>query len=343
MKEKTARKPRNADPRFSGLAHQGDSSKSRNRGASHGPSVSAKARRALKAYEDDIHVRFSASTAHTLACHLVAFLRWLEQKGLDVLEVNAADLSTYQSALLVVRTKTGKPLSAGYQQHRVSFVKGLYRFFYRRGYMLVDPAATLESPRGEILLPRTVLTRQEARKLLEAPRGTGPLVLRDRAILETLYGTGIRYGELANLTPYDVDTDDGVVRVNQGKGGKDRVVPLTRAAAVAIDRYLRMGRPKLIGSKKVPYLFVGIHGRRIQGTVLNNTVRAWASKAGIKKHVTCHTFRHSCATHLLKGRADIRHIQALLGHACLSTTERYTRVEISDLQRVVKRAHPRGR
>ena len=188
-----------------------------------------------------------------------------------------------------------------------------------------------------------MLTREEARKLVEAPDISTPLGLRDRAIFETFYATGIRAGELAELKCGDVDTEDRLLRVVLGKGRKDRNVPLTRAAAEAIEAYLRDGRPHIQGATKTPRLFLARRGGRMHDSLLNDLVQAAARKAGLEKHATCHTLRHSVATHLLKGGADIRHIQALLGHSSLATTERYTHVEISDLSRVLRRAHPRGR
>jgi site-specific recombinase XerD len=129
----------------------------------------------------------------------------------------------------------------------------------------------------------------------------------------------------------------------RGKGRKARVVPLTRAAANAIEIYLRLGRPDLAGARARAELFLGDRGGRLSVDRVNKMVQATARRARVKKHVTCHTLRHSVATHLLKGGADIRHIQALLGHGSLHSTERYTRVEISDLQAAIRRAHPRGR
>ena len=183
----------------------------------------------------------------------------------------------------------------------------------------------------------------EVRRIIEAAAGDEPHVLRDRAILETLYATGIRASELANLKLTDVDTEEKVLKVVLGKGRKDRNVPLTTAAAEAIDAYLNDGRPSVPHSTHSPLLFLAQRGGRMHVPSLNEAVQAWAKAAGIRKRVTCHVFRHTMATHLLKGGADIRHIQVLLGHASLVSTERYTHVEISDLKKVVKRAHPRGK
>ena len=141
----------------------------------------------------------------------------------------------------------------------------------------------------------------------------------------------------------DIDLEEKVLRVFEGKGKKDRTVPLTPPAARAIEAYLVSARPALVGSRATPYLFVSSKGGWLYADQLNDALRRWTKKAKIEKHISAHTLRHSIATHLLKGRADIRHIQAFLGHGSLSTTERYTRVEIEDLQAVVARAHPRGR
>lgn len=305
--------------------------------------MSPKPRRLLELYEDHLHARYAPRTPATYMAHVRAFLEWLASRGLDLVEVKAKDLDAYQTHLYAHRRASDdKPYSAAYQAMRLVVLKHLYRFLHRRGYLFHDPAGDLELPRLEKRLPRVILTVSEVRKILEAPDSKTPRGLRDRAMLETLYGTGIRVTELCNLTPYDVDSEERVLRVVLGKGRKDRNVPLTHAAAEAIEAYLLRGRPKLLGRAKVRFLFVQDRGGRMERATACRIVQQWAHEAGVRKHVTPHTFRHTVATHLLKGRADIRHIQSLLGHASLGTTQRYTRVEISDLKQVIERAHPRG-
>jgi integrase/recombinase XerD len=305
--------------------------------------MSPKVRRLVSLYADDLALRFSEHTARNYLRGVRYFLAWLEERGMRLPSVQTADLMAHQGDLLALRRKDGRAYSIGFQQGRVSALKSFFRFLVRRGYLLHDPAAAVEMPRMDNRLPRVILTKDEARRILEAVKGRSPRELRDRAILETLYATGIRAGELIELTPYDVDTEERSLRVVLGKGRKGRVVPLTAAAARAIDAYLAFGRAKLLSAKKAPWLFLSDWGFQHRDSTLNTMIQAYTKKARVKKRVTCHTFRHSVATHLLKGRADIRHIQALLGHASLQATERYTRVEISDLQEVVRRAHPRGR
>jgi integrase/recombinase XerD len=303
--------------------------------------MSAKTKRLLRFYEDELHVRYGERTVPEYLSHVKAFVGWLSDRGIELPEVRAEDLQTYQNELLGQKKKDGKPYSLSYHHYRLTAMKSLFRFLYRRGYILHDPSRSLEFKVKEKRLPRVILTEKEALQLIESADEKSPSGLRDRAVLETLYATGIRVTELANLNFWDVDVEEKILRVVLGKGRKDRNVPLTTTAAGAIAVYLEKGRPKLVSSNK-PYLFLADKGGRLQRAVLSRIVQKYAQKAGIEKRVTCHTFRHSVATHLLKGRADIRHIQMLLGHESLQTTQRYTKVEISDLKRVIERAHPRS-
>lgn len=303
----------------------------------------AKAASLLKLFEDQLYVRFALRTASGYMRAVGAYLAWLADRGILLVDARTDDILAYQADLLAARKKDGRPYSTADRIHRLSAIKTLYRFLCRRGFMLFDPSAAVDYPRAEIRLPRGLLTPQQARRVIEAAAPDSPLGMRDRAVLETLYATGVRASELGNLRVHDVDTSECVARVVQGKGRKDRMVPLTRAAAEAIETYLSYGRPQIPLSTRSPLLFLASRGGRLNTATLNVIVQGWVKKAGIKHHVTCHGFRHSVATHLLRGGADIRHIQALLGHASLASTERYTHVEIKDLKSVVKRAHPRGR
>ena len=306
-------------------------------------SLSAKRDRLLSEYEEDLHLRMSPHTIRGYLQHAKVFLDWLEEKGIDLASARTSDLLANQAEIAAAKKKDGKPYSVGQVQKRVSTLKSFFRFLVKRGFLLQDPAAALEMPKGDTRLPRVILTKDQAAKLVDSVKGKSPRELRDRAILETLYASGIRASELAALTPQDVDTEERTLKVVLGKGRKGRMVPLTRAAARALEAYLAFGRARLLRHPTTPWLFVSDWGMQCRDSTLNVMIQSYARRAGIKKRVTCHTFRHSVATHLLKGHADIRHIQALLGHRSLQSTERYTRVEISDLRQVVQRAHPRGR
>jgi site-specific recombinase XerD len=313
-------------------------------------SVSPADLRLLKLFEEDVVVRFAARTGEHYLSDARVFLMWLGRHGLALKDVRPDDLRRYQGELVSRRKLDGRPLAAATIAQRLAAVKALFRFLVRRGCVLFDPSSAIDLPRVEKRLPRVILTEAEARRMVTAPRGRAPLELRDRAMLELLYATGLRVTELVNLKPEDVDTEERVVHVLLGKGQKDRNVPLTSVAARAVESYLAGGRTVLLGdSARVgeritgARLFLRSGGRPLTRTSMASVVRAWAKTARVKKHVTCHTFRHSVATHLLRARADIRHIQVLLGHKSLSTTERYTHVNLKDLRRVIERAHPRGR
>jgi integrase/recombinase XerD len=310
-------------------------------------SVSAASVRLLGQYEDALAARYSERTVEHYLADVRFLLGWLEERGVGLVDVRSADLEAYQAHLSALRKRDGRPYAVGSQQARLIAMKNFFRFLYRRGDLVHDPAAAVELGRAEDRLPRVVLTEEEARRVVSAPREKTPVVLRDRAILETLYATGLRVSELAGLTVYDADTKERLLRIVMGKGKKDRNVPLTRPAARAIEEYLAKGREALAdGGRRgegARLLFLAEKGGKLKRAVVGKIIARWSKKAGIRKHVTCHTFRHSVATQLLRGGADIRHIQALLGHASLKATERYTRVEIGDLKRVVERAHPRGR
>jgi integrase/recombinase XerD len=299
--------------------------------------------RILQDYEEALWVRHAARTVPGYLADVRGLLEWLEDRGIRLADVRTQDLTAYQADLLAAKKTDGTPYSVSFYTNRITAMKSFFRFLFRRGFLLHDAAAAVEYPRVEHRLPANVLTRREAVRIVEAPEPGTTGNLRDRAILETLYATGLRVAELSKLTLHDVDTEEKVVRVVQGKGGRDRNVPLTTAAARAIETYLHEGRPRMRGARHSLLLFLAPRGGRMHTSTLNAVVHRWGKAAGIKRRVTCHAFRHSVATHLLKGGADIRHIQVLLGHASLQTTERYTRVEISDLKDVIRRAHPRGR
>jgi integrase/recombinase XerD len=220
------------------------------------------------------------------------------------------------------------------------------RSFYRRAVLTdivqVDPTRSLAGPRLESGLPRT-LTVEEVERLLAAPKA-GPRGLRDRALLETLYGAGLRASEALALRLQDVDLDVGFVRT-VGKGDKERVVPLGRKAIEALRAYNERGRPLLgkPGALKAPELFLNDRGRRLSRQGLHLIIKAYARQAGLPDDVSAHTLRHSFATHLLEGGADLRAVQEMLGHADLSTTQIYTHVSSAHLQKIYRDAHPRAR
>jgi integrase/recombinase XerD len=220
-------------------------------------------------------------------------------------------------------------------------VKSFFRYLLKTNQILYDPTIDIELPPRKKNLPKDIMTKSEVFRVLNQPNPDTALGLRDKAILELLYSTGIRNQELRNLTIYDVDTVNNEVRINQGKGNKDRVIPLGEIASNYIEEYVRYARQKLLKDKENKVLFITKNGFKINHANLIWLVNKYVQRAKIKKHITPHSFRHTCATHLLKNKASLRHIQELLGHASIETTQIYTQVELSDLKKAHKKYHPR--
>lgn len=299
---------------------------------------------------------FSKRTIRSYDDNVRFFIDWLDAETdiEDLAEVTSEILTSYQMWLVTTekRRPRGLPrppgekggrLSAASQRARLSVLKTFFRFLAHEGKLLVDPAAGLTLPKRRKLLPQALLTSKEAIKLCESIDTTTPMGLRNRAVVEVLYTTGIRNAELRDLTLADFDSHAGTLFVNAGKGGKDRVVPLGPLASAVLSDYIAQARPKLPVKPGITSLFVSEHGWPLWSQSIVRIVDLAAKRAGIRKPVRPHRLRHACATHMLQGGADIRHIQRLLGHATLHTTEIYTRVEIGDLKAVHKRFHPRER
>ena len=222
-------------------------------------------------------------------------------------------------------------------------VKQFLRFLKEHDYIVTDPARDIEYAREPKRLPRSILNPGEARKIIHAPDTKSLIGYRDRTILEVFYSTGIRKEELNNLALSDVDYEDGFLRVNNGKGGKDRVVPVGRMACRYLENYINSVRPELVRDPHNDHLFLSLRGNKLSVNAAWMLVKKYAKSAGIKKNVHPHTFRHTCATAMLKNNANIRVLQELLGHASLNSTQVYTHVTICDLKEIHKRCHPRER
>jgi integrase/recombinase XerD len=302
-------------------------------------------------------INYSPKTRVNYTRDVKLFLAWLSENTAinSIVEVTPAHLQQYQIALYnferhddqepATKEKTAaepKRLSVGTQANRLAAVRKFFSWLLSEQQIAYNPASTLQLPKQPQRLPRGVLTKSEARRLIEATPAVKPRDIRDRAILETLYATGIRRAELIALTLYDADLQTATLRIEHGKGNTKRVVPLTQSAIAALKLYLEEARAVFAREAGQVRLFVSSRsGGPLDDDDIVRIVAKAANRAGLSKHVTPHTLRHTCATHLLKGRADIRQIQKLLGHRRLSSTEIYTRVELSDLHEVIARCHPR--
>jgi integrase/recombinase XerD len=246
----------------------------------------------------------------------------------------------------LMRLREGDPdhpaLGAGSAARTVVAVRGFHRFLLREGIAEVDPAASVRPPTPAKRLPKA-LPLDEVERLIDAAGGAGTaLALRDRALLELLYGTGARISEAVGLDVDDVDLESGAVRLT-GKGSKERAVPVGSYACAAVSAYLVRARPQLAGAGRgSPAMFLNARGGRLSRQSAWSVLRSAAQRAGVRGDVSPHTLRHSFATHLLDGGADVRVVQELLGHASVTTTQVYTLVTVDRLREVYAAAHPRA-
>ncbi|MFH1771496.1 MAG: site-specific tyrosine recombinase XerD [Candidatus Omnitrophota bacterium] len=221
----------------------------------------------------------------------------------------------------------------------LSTVKSFHRFLLREKISSSDPTELIESPKTEKNIP-SVLGHQEIKRLLKAPNIKDIRGLRDKAIIELMYACGLRVSEVSGLKVSDINIDVGFLK-STGKGSKERIVPLGKVAGHFLERYLSESRNKLLGKKVSSYIFLAQGGRKLSRQSIWKAVKAAVKKAGIRKPVVPHTLRHSFATHLLEGGADLRSVQEMLGHASIITTQIYTHVNASRLKEIHRKFHPR--
>jgi integrase/recombinase XerD len=275
--------------------------------------------------------------------HLARFLRWAsEDCGIaEVTQLTAALLEQFRHEVFRTRGRSGHPLALSTQLQRLVPLRPFCRWMTRFQYLCVDPAVDFELPRVPLPLPAHVPTPHQVDRLIDSCDTSIAAGLRDRAALELFYSSGLRRQELASLTILDLDLDLGVVFVRHGKGGRSRYVPMGQRAVHWIRRYLQEVRPKLMPSGGSETVFLNDSGQPFIRHRLSDLVRRRMTSVGLNQRGACHLLRHAMATHMLRNGADVRHLQAILGHADLGTTARYTQVAISDLQRVHARTHPR--
>lgn len=284
---------------------------------------------------------YSERTVENRQLYLSYFIIWAEDRGLTrPTEITKPILERYQRYLYHYRKKNGQPLSFRSQHSRLVPVRAWFKWLTKNNHILYNPASELELPKLERRLPKHVLTIREAETVLAVVNLADPLGVRDRAILEVLYSTGIRRMEVINLKLYDVDVDRGTLMVRQGKGKKDRMVPIGDRALAWIDRYLIDVRPRLIVDPNDTTLFLTHLGEGFTTNRLTQMVREYVDAADIGKRGSCHLFRHTMATLMLENGADVRFIQAMLGHAKLETTQIYTQVSIRKLKEIHEATHP---
>lgn len=283
----------------------------------------------------------STATQRTRRNDLGLFVEWCDERGIaQPAEVSKPILERYQKHLFYLRKSDGQPLGVARQAHLVSNVRQFFRWLAKHNHIAADPSSGLDLPR----VPKRVLPQALSQEEVECVLGrldlSNPHELRDRAILEVLYSTGLRRSELRHLSVYDIDPSRGTVFVRQGKGRKDRVVPIGERALAWVRRYLDEVRPHQLIDPRQTALFLSAYGGPLSLEGLTERVRGYFRRAGITKSGSCHLLRHTMATLMLENGADVRFIQEMLGHSSLATTERYTHVSIAKLREIHAATHP---
>ena len=275
----------------------------------------------------------SKNTLDSYRADLSQFNSWLVNIKSQLLEANQADIQQY----LAVKFPQSKPRSIS---RLIASMRRFYRYALRENLIETDPTLQIESPKLPRSLPK-ILNEQEVEDLLNAPDINQPIGLRDRAMLELLYASGLRVSELVTVKVNEVSTQDGVVRVT-GKGSKTRLVPMGEEAANWIDKYLKHARPEILQKRLCDAMFVTARADAMTRQAFWYLIKRYALVAGITKHMSPHVLRHAFATHLLNHGADLRVVQMLLGHEDISTTQIYTHVARERLKRIHSEHHPRG-
>jgi integrase/recombinase XerD len=284
---------------------------------------------------------YSEYTIKGRRVHIRFFLDWCAERSIsEPVDVTRTVLESYQRHVFYYRKKSGEPLGFRGQHDRLVPLRVWFRWMTRQHHILHNPASELELPRTGFRLPKAVLTAHEAEQILQQPDVNTPLGLRDRAILETLYTTGMRRIELVNLKLWDLDLERATVIIRLGKGKKDRIIPLGDRTALWVRKYLDEARPQLLCEPDDKTLFLSNAGEPLALDYLTEMVAGYVDAADVGKHGACHLFRHTMATLMLENGADIRFIQAMLGHADLKTTQIYTHVAIRQLQEIHRATHP---
>ena len=284
---------------------------------------------------------YSVHTVVLMKRHLRTFSNWCEERDIKTItSVTKDSIRRYEAFTHNLRKESGEAYSVYAKSQRLSAVKTFFTWLTKQGVLVYNAASDVVLPKIPKRLPRNFFSIEEAEVVLNAPDITTPLGQRDRAIMEVFYSTGMRKMELTNLALPDIDFAGGLIMIRSGKGNKDRVVPVGQRALGWVTKYLIDVRPKLVRDQDDGTVFLSNRGCNMYDGGLSVLVRKYIVKAGIEKKGACHLFRHSCATLMLEGGADIRYIQELLGHEHLSTTQIYASVTLTKLKEVHEKCHP---
>ncbi len=286
-------------------------------------------------------LNISGDTIERYKGALTRFIHWSHERDLQQpQEITKAILDRYQRHLYYYRKENGQPLTFGSQVALLAPVKSFFKWLTKENYLLYNPATEIELPKYARNLPRTILHIDDVELILNQTNTKTDEGVRDRAIIETLYSTGIRRAELVNLGVYDIDTRRQTLMVREGKNKKDRLLPIGQRALHWLEKYRLEIRPDYVTGQDNGILFLTDQGEAFKRGTLSGRIKRYIKKAGLDIQGSCHLFRHAMATHMLENGADIRYIQAMLGHENLSTTQIYTQVSIEKLKQIHAATHP---
>ena len=284
---------------------------------------------------------YSERTVYTRRYDLNTFKGWCEERELhEVASITKPVIDRYQRFLYYYRKKDGNPLSFSRQMGRLIAIRGFFKWCTKQNYLLFNPASEIDLPRKEQRLPEVVFTPEEVGIILSQPNINTPYGLRDRTMLEVLYATGMRRRECTHLQVSDLDIERQTLFIRQGKMKKDRYVPVGERALYWLQQYLKDARPKLCRNSGEYALFLTYKGVQMSDAGLSSIATRCIAGANLGKSGACHAFRHAMATSMLDNGADIRYIQAILGHSKLESTQAYTHVSIEKLKDIHNAAHP---
>ncbi len=296
----------------------------------------------MGAYLESMQVKgYTEQSVESRGPVLHYFALWCEERGITrAQEVTRPILQRYQRWLFYYRKKNGQPLGMKTQHTRINDVALFFRWLTRQNHLFYNPASELELPRKEKRLPKAILSVGEMEKVLAKPDLADPLGVRDRAIMEVLYSTGMRRKELVGLTVFDLDHARQTVMIRLGKGKKDRLIPIGERALLWLEKYVTEVRPKLVVEPDEGVVFLSGEGEPLDRRYLSHLVSSYVDAANIGKEGSCHLFRHTMATLMLEAGADTRFIQQMLGHESLESTQIYTQVSIRKLHDTYRATHP---
>ena len=287
-------------------------------------------------------VQYSELTIESKREALDAFISWCEDRGLEEIgQISPGSLERYQRYLHHYRNeKTGRALAVGTQYSRLTMIRSFFKWLTKKRFLSMNPAGELELPKIPYRLPRDVLTAVETERVLATIKLETPAGVRDRAMLEVFYSTGLRRRELVLLKLRDVDMERGLVLVREGKGKQDRVVPIGERALKWLEKYLDEVRPEFVKGPDPEFIFLTNRGRALHPGQITQLAGRYVRSSSVEKNGACHIFRHTMATLMLENEVDIRFIQAMLGHKSLKTTDIYTHVAIRKLKEIHTAKHP---